>query len=50
MTPSRPAQLALRPTSTEAETLGCWEMMRKVKAPWGLGHWVVGAGDLSVCV
>ena len=44
MTPSRPAQLILRPTSTEAVALECWEMMRKVKAPW----WV--PGELSVCV
>ena len=49
MTPSRPAQLILRPTSTEAVALECWEMMRKVKAPWGLGRWVVGAGG-AVCV
>ena len=48
MTPSRPAQLILRPTSTEAVALECWEMMRKVKAPWGLGRWVVGAGG-AVC-
>ena len=49
MTPSLPAQLILRPTSTEAVALECLEMMRKVKAPWGLSCWVVGAGG-AVCV